>query len=191
MSPATTARLCAIRLLTLDVDGVLTDGRIVVDDDGRESKAFYAPDGIGIDLLQHAGVIVALITGSSAAAVAHRARHLKIAHVLQGSNDKLPGWHDLIARLGVAASACAHMGDDLPDLPLMRACGAAFSVGHAPQIVREAALHVARRPAGLGAVREVCELILEAQGTLAQSLARYATPARVAPPTGAAAPGKR
>lgn len=172
-TPELAARLSAIRLLTLDVDGVLTDGHVYVDDDGRETKAFYAPDGIGINLLQQAGVTVALITGSSAPAVAHRARRLRIEHVLQGSDDKLPGWRALVARLGIAPSACAHMGDDLPDLPLMRASGAAFSVAHAPASVQHAAHYIARMPAGAGAVREVCELILEARGVLAESLARF------------------
>jgi 3-deoxy-D-manno-octulosonate 8-phosphate phosphatase (KDO 8-P phosphatase) len=167
------ARLAAIRLLTLDVDGVLTDGRVYVDDDGRETKAFYAPDGVGVRMLQFAGVTVALITGSSAPAVAHRARRLQIEHVLQGNDDKLPGWRGLVARLGIAPSACAHMGDDLPDLPLMRASAAAFSVAHAPLVVREAAHYVARTPPGLGAVREVCELILEARGALDACVAQY------------------
>jgi 3-deoxy-D-manno-octulosonate 8-phosphate phosphatase (KDO 8-P phosphatase) len=167
------ARLAGIRLLTLDVDGVLTDGRVYVDDDGRETKAFYAPDGIGIRLLQRAGIVVALITGSSAPAVAHRARRLNIEHVLQGNDDKLPGWRALIATLGVAPQDCAHMGDDITDLALMRASGVAFSVAHAPPCVREAAHCVAQAPAGLGAVREVCERILEARGMLAELLACY------------------
>lgn len=173
MTPEFTARLAAIRLLTLDVDGVLTDGRVYVDDDGRESKAFYAPDGMGIRMLQRVGVTVALITGSSAPAVAHRARRLSIEHVLQGNDDKLPGWRMLVERLGYDATACAHMGDDINDLPLMRACGVAFSVTHAPPIVREAAHCIAQAPAGLGAVREVCERILEARGVLAESLACF------------------
>jgi 3-deoxy-D-manno-octulosonate 8-phosphate phosphatase (KDO 8-P phosphatase) len=173
MNAALADRLAAIRLLTLDVDGVLTDGRIYVDDDGRESKAFCAADGIGINLLHHAGIAVALITGSPAPAVMHRARRLRIAHVLQGSEDKLPGWRALLATLGLAPQACAHMGDDLPDLPLLRQSGVAFSVAHAPPIVRDAADYVARQPAGLGAVREVCEMILAARGTLAAALEQY------------------
>lgn len=172
-SPELAARLAAIRLLTLDVDGVMTDGRVYVDDDGRETKAFYAPDGIGINLLQRAGVTVALITGSAAPAVAHRAKRLRIEHVLRGNDDKLPGWRALIAQLGVAPPACAHMGDDLPDLPLLRACGVAFSVTHAPEVVRQAAHYVTRTPPGLGAVREICELILEARGMLAAAPTGY------------------
>jgi 3-deoxy-D-manno-octulosonate 8-phosphate phosphatase (KDO 8-P phosphatase) len=173
MTPELAAKLAALRILTLDVDCVLTDGRVYVDDDGREMKAFYAPDGVGINLLQRAGVKVALITGSSAPAVAHRAARLRIEHVLQGNDDKMPGWRALIAQLGIAPSACAHMGDDLPDLPLMRASGVAFSVAHAPPVVRQAAQFVTRAPAGLGAVREVCELILEARGVLAEALAHW------------------
>jgi 3-deoxy-D-manno-octulosonate 8-phosphate phosphatase (KDO 8-P phosphatase) len=167
MTPDLATRLAALRLLTLDVDGVLTDGRIYVDDDGRETKAFYAADGLGLRRLQDDGVMVAFITGSPAPAVRHRAQRLGIAHVLQGTNDKLPGWRGLVAELGLAAAQCAHMGDDLPDLPVLEAAGVAFSVAHAPPIVREAAHYVAATPPGRGAVREVCELILAARARAA------------------------
>lgn len=157
------ARLAAVELLTLDVDGVLTDGRIYVDDDGRETKAFYAGDGIGIRRLLAAGVAVAFVSGSPSRSVRHRADRLGVAHVLQGTDDKLPGWRALVARLALVPSQCAHMGDDLPDLPVLRASGVAITVAHAPPLVQDAAHYVARTPAGRGAVREVVELILAAR----------------------------
>jgi 3-deoxy-D-manno-octulosonate 8-phosphate phosphatase (KDO 8-P phosphatase) len=168
------ARLAAIRLLTLDVDGVLTDGRIYVDDDGRETKAYFAGDGIGIRRLQDAGVKVAFVSGSPSKSVRHRADRLGVEHVLQGTNDKLPGWRALVARLGLAAADCAHMGDDLPDLPVLRASGLAFTVAHAPPAVQDAAHYVARTPAGRGAVREVVELILAAREEAAAAPLRAA-----------------
>jgi len=158
------ARARDVRLLTCDVDGVLTDGRVYVDDDGRESKAFSALDGLGIKLLADAGVIVAWITGSSAQAVVHRARMLGVRHVTLGAADKLVAWRALIGELGVAPAHCAHIGDDLPDLPVMDACRLAVTVPHAPLSVRTSAHYVTRRDGGHGAVRELADLILAAQG---------------------------
>jgi 3-deoxy-D-manno-octulosonate 8-phosphate phosphatase (KDO 8-P phosphatase) len=172
-NPDLTARLRAVRLLTCDVDGVLTDGRIYVDDDGRETKAFFAPDGTGIGMLQRAGIVVAFISGSPSLAIAHRARRLGVEHVLLGSDDKLPRWQKLTAELGVPAAACAHIGDDLPDLPVLRACGFAATVAHAPAVLRQHAQYVATRAPGQGAVREICELILAARGLLAGELVAH------------------
>jgi len=157
------ARARRIRLLTCDVDGVLTDGRVYVDDDGRETKAFHALDGVGIKRLAEAGVTVAWITGSPSESVVHRAKRLGVEHVFRGSDDKLPAWERLCATLGVAPSACAHIGDDLPDIPLMRACVLAATVPHAPDVVKLHAHYVTSREGGFGAVRELAELILVAQ----------------------------
>jgi 3-deoxy-D-manno-octulosonate 8-phosphate phosphatase (KDO 8-P phosphatase) len=166
MSPEIMARARRIRLLTCDVDGVLTDGRIYVDDDGRETKAFHAMDGVGLSLLAGAGVAVAWITGSPAPAVAHRARRLRVRHVLLDVHDKLAAWNALRAELGVGADECAHVGDDLPDVPVLEACGLAVTVPHAPAPVRAVAHLVTTREAGFGAVREVSDLLLAAQGRL-------------------------
>ena len=152
-----------IRLLTLDVDGVLTDGTIYVDDHGREMKAFSALDGLGMKMAMHAGVAVAWITGSNAPVVAHRARQLGIHHVVMGIEHKLPAWERLRSEFGLDPRACAHFGDDLPDVPLLRACGLAASVPHAPDEVRRHAHYVTRRDGGHGAARELAELILAAQ----------------------------
>ncbi|HVE50447.1 MAG TPA: HAD-IIIA family hydrolase [Casimicrobiaceae bacterium] len=171
------SRARRIRLVTLDVDGVLTDGRIYVDDHGREMKAFSALDGQGIKMLQDAGIAVAWITGSIAPVVAHRARHLGIAHVISGAADKRTPWNDLRARLQVPAEACAHVGDDLPDVPLLAACGLAVTVPHATEGVRRHAHYVTSREGGAGAVREVAELILAAQDLLDAAEAPHVGPA--------------
>ena len=158
------ARARRIRLLTCDVDGVLTDGRIYVDDHGHETKAFSALDGVGIGLLQRAGIAVAWITGSSAPAVTHRAHRLNVAHVVLGAAEKLAPWDALRRQLELEAIECAHIGDDLPDLPIFHACGFAVTVPHAPPAVREHAQFVTARDGGAGAVRELADLILAAQG---------------------------
>ncbi len=155
-----------IRLLTCDVDGVLTDGRIFVADDGRELKAFSVLDGVGLKMLMRAGITVAWITGSNAPAVTHRARALGVHRILQGAEDKLSPWEALTVELGLPATACAHIGDDLPDVPVFTRCGLAVTVPHAPAVVRAKAHWVTGRDGGAGAVRELCEVILAAQGVL-------------------------
>ena len=166
MSADVTLRARGIRLLTCDVDGVLTDGRIYVGDDGRETKAFSVLDGIGLKMLMRAGVTVAWITGSNAPVVAHRARALGVARVVQGAEDKLTPWESLRSELALPPTACAHIGDDLPDVPVFVRCGFAVTVPHAPAIVRARAHLVTGRDGGRGAVRELCEIILSAQGVL-------------------------
>ena len=162
MSPFVT-RARAIRLLTCDVDGVLTDGRIYVDDLGHETKAFHALDGVAMHLLGRAGIQVAWITGSPAPAVEHRARRLKVPYVMLDIANKLEAWNVLREKLGIAPEACAHIGDDLPDVPVMLACGFAATVPHAPAAVREHAHYVTTRDGGQGAVREVCDWLIDAR----------------------------
>ena len=162
-----------IRLLTCDVDGVLTDGRVYFADDGSEMKAFSAIDGVGIKMLAKAGIAVAWITGSSSPSVAHRARMLGVTRLVQGSDDKLAPWEAIIGELGLAPDACAHIGDDLADLPIISRCGLGVTVPHAPAVVRDRAHYVTLRDGGVGAVREVCELILAAQDALAPQLAAF------------------
>jgi 3-deoxy-D-manno-octulosonate 8-phosphate phosphatase (KDO 8-P phosphatase) len=160
------SRARRVRLLTCDVDGVLTDGRVYVADDGSESKAFCALDGVGLNLLARGNVTVAWITGSDAPAVAHRARRLNVPYVIQDAADKLTAWTALRSELGLAADECAHIGDDLPDIPILAACGLAVTVPHAPAAVRAQAHMVTARDGGHGAVRELAELVLAAQGKL-------------------------
>ena len=153
-----------VRLLTCDVDGVLTDGKIYVNEHGGETKAFSVLDGLGLKLLVRAGIAVAWITGSNAPAVEHRARMLGVEHVLLDAGDKLASWTALCRELAIPDAECAHIGDDLPDLPILRVCGFAVAVPHAPALVREHAHYVTDRDGGSGAVRELAELILAAQG---------------------------
>jgi 3-deoxy-D-manno-octulosonate 8-phosphate phosphatase (KDO 8-P phosphatase) len=158
------ARARRVRFLSCDVDGVLTDGRIYVDDRGREFKAYSALDGVAINLLARAGIVVAWITGSSAPSVTHRAQQLHVPHLVLDAHDKVTPWQRLRGELGLAAEQCAHIGDDLPDIPLLEACGLAATVPHAPAAVRAHAHYVTTRDGGMGAVRELADLILAAQG---------------------------
>jgi 3-deoxy-D-manno-octulosonate 8-phosphate phosphatase (KDO 8-P phosphatase) len=163
------ARARRIRFLSCDVDGVLTDGRIYVDDHGREFKAFSALDGVAMHRLAAAGIAVAWITGSAAPAVAHRARQLRVPYVVQDAQDKIVAWERLRGELRVSPDACAHIGDDLPDIPLLAACGLAVSVPAAPDAVRAHAHYVTTREGGRGAVRELADLLLAARGYDADS----------------------
>jgi 3-deoxy-D-manno-octulosonate 8-phosphate phosphatase (KDO 8-P phosphatase) len=167
------ARARRVRLLTCDVDGVLTDGRIYVTDDGRESKAYSCLDGLGMRWLERSGITVAWITGSSAPAVAHRAATLGIRRVSQGAENKLEVWERLRAELALEPGECAHIGDDFPDLAIIARCGLGASVPHAPEPIRRRAHYVTRCEGGTGAVRELAELILAAQGKLESLLAAY------------------
>lgn len=166
-------RARAVRMLSCDVDGVLTDGRLYYADDGSELKAFYTLDGLGLKMLHDAGIVVAWITGSAAPAVTKRARHLSVEHVLLGAENKLGPWERLRDDLGVSADECAHIGDDLPDVPLILRCRLGMTVPHAPEAVKRHAHYVTRADGGAGAVREVCELLLSARGLLQHRLAAY------------------
>jgi 3-deoxy-D-manno-octulosonate 8-phosphate phosphatase (KDO 8-P phosphatase) len=171
-------RARGVRLVTFDVDGVLTDGRIYVDDRGREFKAYHVQDGLAMKMLQHAGIAVAWITGSNAESVRHRAHLLGVHRVALGAEHKTAPWEHIRAELGVEPAACAHMGDDLPDVPLLAACGLALTVPHAPDAVKRHAHYVTRRDGGAGAVREATELILAAQSRLAEAEAAHGAHAR-------------
>ena len=162
-----------VRLLSCDVDGVLTDGKIYVDEDGRELKAYSSLDGFGLKLLERSGIVVAWITGSRSPAVAQRAANLGIEHVIQNAEDKLAAWESLRAELSVAAEECSHIGDDLPDLPVIVRCGLGATVPHAPEPVRRRAHYITRLGGGCGAVREVAELLLAARGALDEVLRSY------------------
>jgi len=154
---------------------VLTDGRLYYSESGEESKAFSTQDGAAIKMLSDTGVLLAIITGRQSKIVARRAAELGVQHVYQGASDKARALEDLIGRTGIDRPQIAHMGDDLPDLPLFNRVGMTFSVpGAHPEIV-ERADYVTLAPAGLGAVREVCHLLMVAQETWAAALGRYDT----------------
>ena len=164
---ALNARARAIRLAIFDVDGVMTDGTLFIGAQGEAFKAFNILDGHGVKMLQSAGVAAAIISGRSSEAVARRAAELSIAHVVQGSSDKVAAFEALIAMLDLTEEQCAFVGDDLPDLAVMRRCGLAVAVANAADSVKSAAHYVTRASGGRGAVREFCELVLRAQGQLA------------------------
>ena len=162
-----------MRLLVLDVDGVLTDGTLYYSANGEELKAFNIQDGLGIKMLQAAGLEVAVISGRGCAALEARAQNLGIRHLYQAVEHKLTAFEELLRSLRLTAGQAACMGDDLPDLALLGHCGLAITVAEAPDVVRARAHYVTRRPGGRGAVREACELILEAQDRLQGQLAKY------------------
>ncbi len=168
-----TARIKPLRLVAFDVDGVLTDGGLYLSDSGEEFKRFNSLDGHGLKMLKASGVELAIITGRTSKCVELRARNLGITRLYQGVEDKLAVMQALLAELKLAPEAAAFMGDDVVDLPVLRRVGLALSVPDAPQVVRDHAHYVSQRDAGHGAVREVCELILGAQGTLDAQLAPY------------------
>jgi len=150
----------AIRLLVLDVDGVLTDGRLYCGPRGEVLKVFHVHDGHGIVQLQRAGIAVAVISGRRSPMVSTRCRELGVQHVFQGVSEKLPVLERLLKRLKITAEECACVGDDLPDLPLMERAGLSFAVADAVAAVRTRADRTTRAGGGRGAVREVCELLL-------------------------------
>jgi len=159
-APGTAAR---VRLLVLDVDGVLTDGRLYYGARGEALKAFHVRDGLGLKLLAAAGITVAVISGRRSGMTAKRCRELGVRHLVQGVEDKLTAFHRLRERLGMSSTLCACVGDDLPDVPLMREVGLSFAVADAHPQARSAAHVVTRLPGGRGAVREVCDYLLEAR----------------------------
>jgi 3-deoxy-D-manno-octulosonate 8-phosphate phosphatase (KDO 8-P phosphatase) len=162
-----------IRLMIFDVDGVLTDGQLWYGPLGVEVKAFHGFDGHGIKMLAASGVKTAIITGRQSASVTTRARELGIEHVMQGIERKREAFERLLGRLQLAAEASGYMGDDLVDLPVLTRCGLACAPREAPEPVRSRVHYVASAPAGHGAAREVCELVMRAQGTSERALQSY------------------
>jgi 3-deoxy-D-manno-octulosonate 8-phosphate phosphatase (KDO 8-P phosphatase) len=168
-----TEKIKPLRLVAFDVDGILTDGGLYLSDSGEEFKRFNSLDGHGLKMLKATGVELAIITGRTSKCVEMRAKNLGITRLYQGVEDKLAAMRSLLADLQLEPESAAFMGDDVIDLPVMRRVGLALSVPAAPQLVRDHAHYVTQREAGAGAVREVCELIMAAQGTLQEQLAPY------------------
>ena len=153
-------KLGDVRLVAFDVDGVFTDGRFYLSDDGVETKAFHTQDGFGVRQLLNAGIEVAVISGRKSAAVEKRMAELEVPHVVLGCKDKVLAMNELASKLGLAASACAYVGDDLPDLPLLEHVGFSVAVANAVPALLERCDYVTVKPGGFGAVREVCELVI-------------------------------
>lgn len=170
---ALSARLAAIRLMAFDVDGVLTDGRLWYAEDGGEFKSFCASDGHGLKMLREGGVKLAIITSRRSALVERRARELGFHYCFQGVEAKLPAFNDLLGELQLNPQQAGYMGDDLLDLPILIRAGFAASVAQAPAALRSRVHYVAQAVGGAGAVREVCELILDHQGLLDAMIAKY------------------
>lgn len=167
------ARAGRIKLLIMDVDGVLTDGRIFIRDNGEEIKSFHTLDGHGLKMLQNSGVRTAVITGRDAPSVGLRVAQLGISYYFKGIHDKRAAYAELLAQAGVTEDECAYIGDDVVDLPVMVRCGLPVAVPQAHDFVLRHAAYVTRKDAGAGAVRELCDLIMQAQGTLDAALQEY------------------
>jgi len=164
-----------IRLLILDVDGVLTTGKLFIANDGSATRSFHVHDGLGIKLLQKSGVEVAVISAKNSEAVAARLKALNIKHCYLGQENKLPAYEELKQKLGLSDAQIAYMGDDLPDLPQMRRAGFALTVPASPLASLQVADYITKKKAGKGAVREACELILKAQKTWDSVVESYFT----------------
>lgn len=162
-----------VRLLLLDVDGVLTDGTITYGTDGIETKSFHTQDGLGLKLLQESGVAAGIITARASEAVLRRARELGFAHVIQGAADKLAAFEAILRETGLRPPQTAYMGDDWMDLPLLNRVGLAAAPANAVAEVRQRVHYTTERTGGRGAVREVCDLLLEAQSNLERLFARF------------------
>ena len=155
--------LACIRLIGFDVDGVFTDGRFYLSDEGVESKAFHTHDGYGIRRILEAGIQVAVISGRKSAAVRQRMNELGVKHVFLGCKDKVATFEQLLSELSIPASHSAFAGDDLPDIALLRKTGVSFAVANAHRDVQEICDYTTTKAGGFGAIREICDLLLNAR----------------------------
>jgi len=162
-----------IELAIFDVDGVLTDGGLMLGENGNEYKVFHSRDGLGLVMLRETGCHIAVISGRSSSIVSERMATLGIEYVYQGQNDKGKALDDLLSKLNVEAKATAYVGDDFIDLPAMRRVGFAIAVADAHPLVIKHAHWVTKEKGGRGAAREVCELIMHARGTLDSKIQQF------------------
>ena len=166
VAESTLTKAKQIKLLVCDVDGVFSDGRIYLGNDGEELKAFHTKDGFGIKALGASGVEVAIITGRNSAIVANRMKALNVAHIIQGQEDKLPALMQLADKLSINLEQIAYIGDDVPDLPCIEAVGLGICVSDGHPLVQQGANYITFTRGGFGAVRETCDLIMQTQGSL-------------------------
>ncbi|MES9993466.1 MAG: 3-deoxy-manno-octulosonate-8-phosphatase KdsC [Candidatus Thiodiazotropha sp.] len=167
------AKASGVKLVIFDVDGVLTDGSLYLGDDGQEYKSFNSKDGHGMKMLQKSGVVIGIITGRTSEVVRIRMQSLGIEHVYQGKHDKLPAYEELRDKLSLTDAEIAYVGDDVVDLPIMRRVGLAIAVNDAHPFVVQHAHWQTPHNGGQGAARDVCEMVLEAQGNLKTELDSY------------------
>lgn len=172
MDPILT-KAAKIRLLICDVDGVLTDGGLFFGDDGQEYKAFNSKDGHGMKMLQNSGVDIAIITGRTSNVVTLRMKNLGIEHLYQGQHDKRHAFQELLETFQLSAEEVAYVGDDVVDLPVMSKVGLAITVADGHEFVKQHAHWCTQNSGGKGAVREVCELLMKAQGKYEDEMASY------------------
>jgi len=169
------SRAQRIKLLLMDCDGVLTDGRVWLWPEGDEQKAFHTRDGQGISLFHHAGLRTGIISGRESSAVARRARELKMEFVRQDATDKVPALEAILAEAQLELADCAYIGDDVGDIPVLRRVGLAIAVADAVEETKQASHFVTGQKGGCGAVREVCDLILRAQGRWDEVMRRFSS----------------
>lgn len=162
-----------VQLVIFDVDGVLTDGGLYLGDDGQEYKTFHSKDGLGMKMLLSTGVEIGVITARSSRVVTLRMENLGVRHLYQGREDKLPAFVELQEKLGLDSSQIAYVGDDVVDLPILRRVGLSIAVHDSHREVLKVAHWKTDAPGGRGAAREVCELVMTAQGKLKSAMARY------------------
>lgn len=167
------AKLKVIKLLILDVDGVMTDGRIIMDDAGRETKNFNVRDGHGLKILQRYGVKVAILTGRKSKVVEHRAKDLDIKDIYQKVYNKKEVFEKILKKQKLSADEVAFIGDDIVDVPVLKSVGFSVAVSDAHDVVKKSVHYVTKNRGGNGAVREICEMILQAQGKWPEIAARY------------------
>ena len=169
----TTDKAKAVSLMIFDVDGVMTDGSLYYTDSGEEIKAFNSLDGHGLKMLRASGVKLAIMTGRTSRLVEKRAKDLGVDFLYQGSGDKQASFEQLLIAAGVSKEACGYMGDDVIDIPVMRRVAFAVAVPDSPELVRKHSDYVTGSQGGHGAVREVCEYLMQAQGTFDAAMAPY------------------
>jgi 3-deoxy-D-manno-octulosonate 8-phosphate phosphatase (KDO 8-P phosphatase) len=172
-TPDIDALAAHIKVMIFDVDGVLTDGSLTYGADGEITKTFNVLDGLGIQMLQRVGIATAIISARQSPIVLRRAQDLGIQHVYQGKHDKRIAFAELLAKTGASAAECGYIGDDVIDVPLLRVVGLAITVPNGTREARELAHYTTRASGGRGAVREVCEIILRAQGKYDAAVAQY------------------
>lgn len=166
-------KLKKIKMLILDVDGVMTDGSIIMDSDGREMKNFNVRDGHGLVMIQRYGIQVAILTGRTSAVVEHRARDLKIKDVYQGALNKKEVFTEILKKNNLTPEMIAYLGDDIVDIPVLKRVGFSAAVADALDVVKKPVDYVTTHKGGHGAVREICEMLLMAQGFWSEVAARY------------------